>query len=123
MIGRLAPDVGLDHSQSAEIGLELPGVPLGDLPGVPVLSARRDFQLVVALVGVGGEVAHVGDVDDVAHPPALPAQYPLERVGEDVGPHVADVLGRVDGRPARVHADLGRTGRGEFRYLAGKGVE
>ncbi len=50
VISRFAPDVGLDDPQSAEIGLELPGVALGDLPGVPVLAARRDFQLVVALV-------------------------------------------------------------------------
>ena len=73
MVRCLAPDVGLDDPQPLQVGLEVPGVLLGDLPGGPVLAAGRDLQLVVALVGVGRQVPDVGDVDDVPDAEALPA--------------------------------------------------
>ncbi len=88
-----------------------------------MLAARRELELVIAHVGIRSQMAHIGDVDDMADLEALPPQHPLERVGEDVGPHVLDVLVCVDGRAAGIHADLGRADRSEIRYLAGQRVE
>src|SRR5579859_4482398 len=123
VVGGLAPDVGVDDPQPRDVGLEVPGVPRGDVPRAAVLPAGGELELVVANVSVRGQVPDIGDVDDVPDPQALPGQRALERVGEDVGPHVPDVLVGVDRRPARVDPDVGRPGRREVGDLAGQRVE
>src|SRR5437016_10985723 len=72
VVRRLAPDVGFENSKPLDVLFERPGVVLGDLPGVPTLAASREFELVVTLIGVRGEVTDVGDVEDVANVEALP---------------------------------------------------
>ena len=49
---------------------------------LPRLSGGR-LHLVLALVGVGDEMAHIGDVDDVGDVEALGDQEALEQVGEE----------------------------------------
>ena len=72
------------------------GDPLGQLPdGRSVFLSLHD-QLVV----------DVGDVDHPGHLVAEVDEVALDRVEDDRTDHVADVAGRVDRRPADVHADL-----------------
>ncbi len=97
--------VGRQHVQRGHVGHERAGVEVGDVRDRPPLLRRRDLELVLAGVGVGDRVAHVGDVDDVPDRDVLPAQGAAERVGEHVGPHVAQVREVVDGRAAAVQAD------------------
>ena len=123
VIGGLAPDVWLDDPEPRQVPLELAGVLRRDRPGVRVLAAGREFELVLALVSVGGQMADVGDVDDMPDLESLPGQGPLECVGEDIGPHVADVLVGVDRRSARVHAHMRRVQRDEVGDLPGQGAE
>ena len=68
---------GSSDPEPPEVALERLGVAPGDLPGVRALPAGGHLHLVVTLVGVGGQMAHVGDVDHVAHPVALPAKARL----------------------------------------------
>ena len=116
--------VAFDHrsgSTDAELGqvcLERRGVVLGDLPDRTVLAPGGELELVVAHVRIGGEVADVGDVDHVVDSVALPPQRPLQRVGENIGPHVANVLIGVDSRSTRVQPNVGRVSRLEGRHLA-----
>ena len=66
VLGRLADDRGsgaADHRQVAEEGLR---VEVRDFPDRLPLFPRPLQHLVFALVGVAGEVAHVGDVHDMA---------------------------------------------------------
>lgn len=48
-------------------------------------------HLILALVGVGGQVSHVGDVHDAVHIVPGVAQVLLQHVLHDVGAQVADV--------------------------------
>ena len=68
-------------------------------------------------------MSHVGDVDHVAHPVALPAKGPLHRIGEHVTAHVPDVLVGINRRPARVHTDVGWARRAELGHPPGQCVE
>ena len=51
-------------------------------------------------------VVDVGDVDHPRHLVAEVDEVPLDRVEDHRADHVADVAGRIDRRPADVHADL-----------------
>jgi len=59
-------------------------------------------------------VADVGDVHHVPHRVAVQHEHALQQVLEQVRAQVADVLEVVDGRPARVEADLVAGERPEF---------
>lgn len=105
--------VRVKHPQVGQVCLERLGVVLSDFPDRAPLAPGRHLELVVADVGVGGQMTDVGDVDDVANIKVLPPQGPLQGVGEHVSPHVADVLVGVHRRPARVHRDMRRGPRFE----------
>ena len=68
-------------------------------------AARALLHLVLAGVGVGRQVADIGDVHHVPHAIAVPVEHALQRVLEQERSVVADVLEVVDGRSARVEAD------------------
>ena len=53
-----------------------------------------------------GHVTHVGDVEDLRDLVALELERPTEQVREQERPQVPDVRVSVDGRAARVHADV-----------------
>src|SRR3546814_12452606 len=67
-------------------------------------------------------MADVGDVDDVGELVALVRQRAPERVGEDIGAHIADVRIIIDRRPAAVDARLRRVRR-ITRYAGVDGLE
>ena len=96
--------VGGQDVQRGGVDEEGVGVEGGDIHHRTPLAGRRDLQLVLAGVGVGDRVPHVGDVHDVLHRDAPPAERAAQRIGEHVRAHVAQVRERVHGRPAAVHA-------------------
>jgi hypothetical protein len=75
-----------------------------DVPGRAAGAPASLFHLVFAAVGIGGQVADVGDVDDVPHLDAVQLEHAAQRVAEQVGAQVADVGVVVDGRAAGVQA-------------------
>jgi len=105
VIGGDRPARGLADVEIGEVGLERGGVMRGDVPDRLGRGAGGGFHLVVAGVGVGGQMADIGDVDDMGERIALPGQRAAQRVGEDIGAQVADVGVIVDRRAARINAD------------------
>ena len=108
VLARLAQHLGLEAVQAAPVAQPLRRVLRGHLGGAAAALARGQLHLVLAGVGVVGEMPDVGDVDDVRDPQAGPEQRAPEQVREDVRPHVPDVLRRVDRRAARVHPRVAR---------------
>ncbi len=92
--------------QLAAVGEEGVGVVPGDLHDGLVLPAGALEHLVLALIGVGGQVAHVGDVHDPVHVVARKAQVLLQHVLHDVGAQVADVGEVVHRGAAGVHLHM-----------------
>ncbi len=123
IVGGYRPLRRLAHVEPGEIGLEQPRVMIRHVAGGAPLGCGGLLHLVVAGIRVRGEVADIGDVYDVAHRKPLPAQRPGERVGEDIGAHVAEMLPGIDGRPARIDAHVGRIERDEGFAGAGQAVE
>ena len=107
--------------QRGQVVEEHPGVELGDLQHRTPFPGRGHLHLVLAGVGVGDRVPHVGDVDHVPDADALPAQRAPHGVGEHVGAHVAQVLVGVHGRAAAVHAGH-VAGRDEVLHPPAEGV-
>src|SRR3546814_14805244 len=102
-------------AEPLEVALEFGRIKGRDIPSRPALRRRRFLHLVVAGVGVRGQVADVGDVDDMAQLVTLERQGTAQRVGEDIGAHVADMLLIIDGRSAAIDALLVRVD-GHERY-------
>ena len=107
IVGR-ARMLRLANVEPRQIGLEHRLIMPRDVPGRFAFTAGRLLHLVVARIGVTGQVADIGDVDDVAELVALEAQHPPQRIGEHISAHVADVLVIIDRRPARIDASLRR---------------
>ena len=80
------------------------------------------FHLVVAGIGVGGQMADIGDVDDMLGREALPAQHAPERIGKQEGAHVADMLIVIHRRPAGVDSHQARIDRDERLQRAREAV-
>ena len=107
IFGRARMLFGLDV-QPREVAFEILLIELCDVPGGLALLRRHALHLVFALIRIRGEVADIGDVDDVGEPIALPLQHAPQRVGEDIGAHIADMLVIIDRRPAGIDARLAR---------------
>ena len=105
VVSRLAPDVRLEDVEMPQVVAECLPVEVGDLPDRLALAPGADGHLVLAIVCVGHEVPHVGDVHDVPDLEPAQQQRPLEHVLEHVRPQVADVRVVVHGRPACVEAN------------------
>ncbi len=114
--------VGLEAAQPPPVVGPLLGVAGRDLGRRLARRRGRPLQLVLALVGVGDEVAHVGDVGDVGDLVPGGQQHPAQEVGHQLAAHVAEGLGGVDGGAAGVDADLPRLERHQGRDLPGAGV-
>lgn len=105
------------------VGHECVGVELRDVPNGLAFAGGALFHLVVAGVGVAGEVAHVGDVHDVVHLVAVVLQRTDQEVFENVGAEVADVGEMVHRRATTVHAHGGNAfGECENLFLTRCGV-
>ena len=98
-------------------------VVLGDVPDRLRLRTRHPFHLVFAGIRIVGQVPNVGDVDHVGELITAERQRPPEHVGEDIGPHVADMRIVVDGRPAGIDPRLAFPHRMEGFGLTGQAVE
>jgi hypothetical protein len=116
---------GLDHIGGLDVQLaavvkEGVGVVLGDLHHRLVLPAGPLEHLVLAGVGVGGQMPHVGDVHDPVHVVAVVAQEFFQYVLHDVGPQIADVGEVVHRGPAGVHLHMaGGVGSKLFLLVGG----
>jgi hypothetical protein len=103
VVGRPRFHVRLQAPEPAAVVLPLARVGGRDLGRRLAGGGGRRLDLVVALVGVGHQVAHVGDVDDVGDLVASRQEHPTQQVWRhDLAAHVAERLWRVDGGSARV---------------------
>src|SRR5581483_7174362 len=73
--------------------------------GASACFARRGLELVLARVGVGGEMPDIGDVDDLLNRVSPGAESAAQHVSEDVGPEVAYMLAVIDSGPAVIGLD------------------
>ena len=80
------------------------------------------WHYLFAFVGVGGQVADIGDVHHMLDVKPGHLKRSPQHVLEDVGPQVADVGVVVDRGPTGVEADLGGRQRDEGLRLAAEGV-
>ena len=119
MVGRQREAGGIADVQVLEIGFERLRIMVCDGPDILAALLRGGLHLVVAGIGVAGQMADVGDVDDVGEAIALPRQRPAKRVGEEVRAQIADMGVVIDRRPARIDADVG--GVGGLERLRGSG--
>ena len=118
VLGGPADDGGHGAAEKLEIAEERLGVELRDLPHGGSLLAGALQHLVLALVGVTGEVTDIRDVHDVADRVAEVFQRPTGKVLEEVGAEVADVRVVVHREPAAVHPDFLFLDRREHLQLA-----
>ena len=118
---------GLHHVGALDVQLpavaeERIGVVLGDLHDGLMLALGALEHFVLALVGIGGQVAHVGDVHDAVHVVARVAQVLLQHVLHDVGAQVADVGEVVHRGAAGVHLHMAGDMGLELLFLMGGGI-
>ena len=103
--------VGALDVQLGAVGEKGVGVEMGDVHDGLVLPLGPFQHLVLAGIGVAGQVAHVGDVHDALDVVALVAQEFLQHVLHEVAAQVADMGEVVDGGAAGVHLhDVGMVG-------------
>ena len=101
---------GLDNIRPLDVELaavvkEGIGIELGDLHDGLVLAAGALEHLVLALIGIGGQMADVGDVHDALDVIAGIAQVLFKNVLHDVRAEVSDVRKVIHSRAAGVHLD------------------
>ena len=118
---------GLHHVGPLDVELtavlkEGVGVELGDLHDGLVLPMRALEHLVLAGIGIGGQVPHVGDVHDPLDVVAQVTQVLLQHILHDVGAQVADVGVVIDRRAAGVHLYDVRVVGNEFLFFVAGGV-
>ena len=119
MVGRQRKAGGVADVEVLQVRLECPRVMVCDGPDILAALLGCGLHLVIARVGVAGQMADVGDVDDMSQAIALPRQGPAERIGEQIGAQIAEVRVMVDRRPARIDAHVG--GVGGLEQLRGSG--
>ena len=113
-VGRRLHDVRPLDVELLAVGKEGVRVELCDLHDGLVLALCALDHLVLALVGVGGQMADIRDVHDALDVVAAVAQVLFEHVFHDVAAEVADVGEVIDRRAAGVHFDNVRVIRDEF---------
>ena len=113
-VGRRLHDVRPLDVELLAVGKEGVRVELCDLHDGLVLALCALDHLVLALVGVGCQMADVRDVHDALDVVAAVAQVLFEHVLHDVAAEVADVGEVIDRRAAGVHFDNVRVIRDEF---------
>ena len=118
---------GLDHIRALDVQLAAIlekgiGVELGDLHDGLMLTLGALEHLVLALVGIGGQVAHIGDVHDAVHIIPGIAQVLLQHVLHDVAAEVSDVGKVIHRGAAGVHLHMARGVGLELLFLVGGGI-
>src|SRR3546814_7222260 len=83
------PFCRFDDVEVSDILLEGLGIMRCDVPDTLGLRAGSCLHLVIARVGIGRQMANIGDVDDMGDIVTLPHQRPAQGVSEDIGAQVA----------------------------------
>src|SRR3546814_21194377 len=78
-----------DDVDVSDILLEGLGIMRCDVPDTLGLRAGSCLHLVIARVGIGRQMANIGDVDDMGDIVTLPHKRPAQGVSEDIGAQVA----------------------------------
>ena len=114
--------VGALDVEFLAVGEERVGIEFRDLHDRLVLAARALEHLVLALVRVGGQMAHVGDVHHALDVIARIAQVFFQNILHDVAAQIADVREVIHSGAAGVHLhDVGMVWH-EFLLRAGEAV-
>ena len=82
-------------------------VMFGDVPDRLRFFRCHLLHLVLTRIGIIGQMADIGDVDNMGEFVALVAQHAAQRVGKDIGAHVADMGVVVDCWPAGIDTGFG----------------
>ena len=115
-------DVGALDVELLAVGEERVGIELGDLHDGLVLALGALEHLVLALIGIRGQVSHVGDVHDAVYVVARVAQVFLQHVLHDIGAQVTDVGEVVHRGTAGVHLHMAGGVGLELLFLVGGGI-
>ena len=99
------------------------GIIFGDIPGRLAGLGGGFFHLVVPCIGVGGQMADIGDVDDMGKPVPLPTQRPAQQIGKNISAHIADMLIIIDRRAAGIDPCFAGMDGHELLDLASQAVE
>ena len=110
------------YVQLLAVGEEGVGVEFGDLQHTLVLPLGALEHLVLAGVGIGGQVAHVGDVHHPLYVVAGIAQQLLQRVLHDIAAQVADVGEVVHRGAAGVHGHPARLVGDKLLFFVARGI-
>ena len=118
---------GLHHVRAFDVQLaavikEGIGIVLGHLHDGLVLPVGALEHLVLALVSIRGQVAHVRDVHDTVDAVAGIAQELFQHVLHDIAAEVADVGEMIHRGAAGIHFHMAGGVGGEFSFLMGSGV-
>ena len=98
--------VGSLDVQLGAVGKESVGIELGDVHDGLILALGTLEHLILALVGIGGEMAHVGDVHNAMDIVAGVAHILLQHVLHEVGAEVTDMGKVVHGRAAGIQLHM-----------------
>ena len=118
---------GLHHIRALDIQLaavikEGVRIILGYLHDGLVLPVSALEHLILALVSIRGQVAHVRDVHDTVDAVAGIAQELFQHVLHDIAAEVADVGEVIHRGAAGIHFHMAGGVGGEFSFLMGSGV-
>ncbi len=102
---------------------ELCRIEVSHLTGRFVLGTGGFFDFVLAAVLIGGHVTDISDVHHVPNIEAIEAKRAFERIDEQIGPHIAQVLRQIYGRSTGVISNLGRVSRPEFLDTSAKRIK
>jgi len=115
-------DVGALDVELLAVGEERVGVELGDLHDGLVLAAGALEHLVLALIGIRGQMADVGDVHDALDRIPGVTQILFQHILHDIAAEVADMGKMIDRGAAGVHFDQLRVVGDEFFFFMGRRV-
>ena len=123
MFGGDGPASWLVNVQGVDVALESLRVVRGDVPDAPAFACGRGFHLVIPGIGIRGQVANIGNVDDVRHLQPRHAKRAGQRVGEDISAQVSEMGVVIDRWAAGIDAGMARGDRLEFANRARQTVE
>ena len=115
-------DLGDLDVQALAVGKEGVGIELRDLHDRLLLALCTLEHLVLACVGVAGQMTDVGDIHGARYLVTEVAKRSLERILHDIGAQISDMREMIDGRAAGIHLDLARGMRHELLAPMGQGI-
>ena len=83
------------------------GIVLRNLHRLGLFESCLLLNLVISLIGVVLQVAHIGDIAHVAHLISEVLEVAEEYVEGDSGACMSQMWVAIDGRSAHIHADIG----------------